>query len=231
VISALEESGWSVASRVTVAPGTVVAQGSALPLDTARHSVVVVLERVTGATARAIREFVQAGGGLVLGVSAAGLRDLEPGRLGEMVRPAAGLSLPVSRDELAFRPVTARDAGAVVLDAADGLARIVARRYGAGRVVQVGAVESWRLAMAGDAGAEEHRALWQHLVALASARVPSPPAMGQDAAPRAAIAAVLGAARTAPGAERDFPLLVVLAWVLFGALLAEWMVRRLRGAV
>jgi hypothetical protein len=146
------------------------------------------------------------------------------------VRPPSGLSLPASRRDLVYRPLVRLASGAVPLEETDDGSRVAARRVGAGRVVQLGDVETWRLALASDAGRAEHAALWRGAVALAAPRAPARPAAGDDVAPRAALAAALGPpAGDDNGRARRVNREPLLAALLLLSLLAEWTSRRVTG--
>ena len=70
VIRALDERGWTVESRVGIAPRLATLRGKPFPLDTARHATVIALDSSAATFSREIRQFVRAGGGLVLGPGA-----------------------------------------------------------------------------------------------------------------------------------------------------------------
>ena len=159
VVAALEERGWTVSSRLRVAPGIFASQGTPLALDTARIAAVIALDTSAAAEAGAIARFVRSGGGVVLAGSAAlapALRAIAPGRAGARV-PAASISFASAapRRALGFFPVLALASDAVTLESRDGRSAAAARRVGAGRVVQLGYDDTWRwrLAGAGDAPA------------------------------------------------------------------------------
>lgn len=244
VAAALEEHGWRVRPRFAVAPGLDVAQGP-LDLDTARVSAVVAIDSSAARHADAIAGFVRAGGGLVLGATAAhapGLAALAAGRTGPLVRGTnsfAAAVAPVRRATLDAYPI-APAPEAVVLESRGGAAVVAARRVEAGRVAQSGYDESWRWRMAGaeDAPAA-HREFWARLVETVAyapvARADSPAARDADPAPLAATVAALGPPVAAPpaggGEDRFDPARSI--WVYISAvvlLLAEWLSRRLRGA-
>jgi hypothetical protein len=230
VAAALEKAGWQVDARFRVGPSSWVTQGRPLPLDTARHGVVIVFGAPGTDIARGLADFVQNGGGLVLAAGASGLDALAPGRSGAAVRPIAGLSVPAARDQLEYRPIVRMLPDASPLERAHGGVRVAARRLGAGRVVMLGDAETWRLAMASDAGRAQHARLWNSAVSLVSPRAPAFPASGDDVAPRAALVEALGLPRdVAPASGRTIPWEAIAGVLLFVSLVAEWAVRRMRG--
>src|SRR5690606_11885580 len=153
--------------------------------DTARHAAVVVVDSSAAPHATAIARYVRMGGGLVLlpeALTLAPFRALAAGARGPA--PRAGPGRPPSEEPphgLAPVPVASPRPDARVLEARDGAVAVAARRVGAGRVVQVGYVDSWRWRLAGrDDAVAAHRAWWSALVsgvAYAPARaiyVPDP---------------------------------------------------------
>jgi hypothetical protein len=229
-MAALEADGWRIDAHIRVAPGAPVTQGRPFPLDTARHAVVIAFDSVDAPAAAAIGAFVRSGGGLVIGSGASGLAALAAGREGVPVQPAAGLTVPANRRQLVHRPIVRPVAGAVSLEGDTNGSRLVARRVGAGRVVQLGEVETWRLALGSDAGRVEHARYWSRVVALASPRDPGRPTFEDDVAPRAALTAALGpaaAGEVVRGRRIDWE--PWLAGTLLALLLAEWGSRRTRG--
>ena len=240
VTRALEERGWAVDSRACVAPGVDVTQGGPFPLDTARHAAVVALDSLGDAEARSVVSFVRDGGGLVLAARAAvgGLRAPAAGGIGRRVRPAAVLPGEAApRRGLGLLPVEPLRPGAVVLERRDGMVAAAARRWGAGRVVQVGYVDTWRWRMGGEGDAvEAHRGWWASVVAAAAYRphVAAPaPRDAADPAPYATLVAALGGPSAASEASRvpsRLRLVPLLALFCLAALGAELASRRLRGA-
>jgi hypothetical protein len=257
--AALEERGWTVRARFTVAPGVVVGAGppgpagaaAAVPRpDTAALAAVVALDSSAAPLAPALARYVRAGGGLVLGGEAArvpALAALAPAATGAAVDDSGGAVYPLLRPRADAVPLAWRRVnGARALVAA-------ARRVGAGRVVQLADAESWRRRLRpDDAAAAEHRAWWAQAVA-AAAYAPTaagasdapdpvsrlaPPAL--DPAPLAATVAALGApdsaARPGPVAPTNRPAPFrppddrVLVPLALAALLGEVASRRLRGA-
>ena len=246
MIAALEELGWTVDARLSIAPGAVVRQGVGRTIDTSQYSVVIALDTTAAADAASIVRYVRNGGGVVLAGSSSlspALARLAPGRAEGRWRPVLRLAArEASLGTLGYFPIRSMSREAVVIDSRDGGIAVAAHRLGAGRVVQAGFDETWRLRMAGgENGPEAHRAWWGALVSsaafapvIASTARTSAPAFG-DAAPLAALIATLGQPRNEPFAGgRPLPsparreaALFALAVVAF---LAEWASRRLRGA-
>jgi hypothetical protein len=247
VVAALEEAGWRVDAALAVAPTVIVRQGDVAP-SLARHAAVVLLPGAPDAIVRAVPAFVRAGGGVVVVGDAArapALASLRGGTPGPLVRGEAGME--ASEDEprhgLDLVPVVALGASSVALETRDGAVAVAARRAGAGRVVQVGYVDSWRWRMGGADGAPEgHRRWWSATVASVAAtplparETPSPLADTLDPAPVAALAAHLALPRiaAAPPAP-DVPpgdRLPPARWLALAALVgvtSAWALRRRLG--
>jgi hypothetical protein len=237
VTAALEEDGWSVAARLTVAPSALVRQGSAATIDTAGLSAVVVLDSTSALDAPAVMRFVNDGGGVVAsggGVRHPALRSLLPrvsrntgGVLGALLGPAPreGLDASTFTVSTSAVPLERRAEGPVV----------VGRRVGAGRVVVAGYGETWRLRMTppDDRAPDEHRAWWSSLVAgVAHSRLLPRDGGPVDEAPLAATIEALGEpvlAGQVPSDRSRLPWDALLAGFAAAALLAEWLSRRLRG--
>ena len=185
-VAALEEAGWSVDGAVRVSPTSRVLLGTSVPLDTARHAVVVITDS-TEVDAASLRRFVQRGGGLVLLGDALRIPSLASLRPAQATERHAALAGGLETD----RPITGLErweltplAGAQTLqkttgDAEEGHAHeealLVARRVGAGRVVASALREVWRWRMEGpDNGLEAHRRWWQDVLAAAGAPSPAP---------------------------------------------------------
>lgn len=238
VAAALQERGWLVDARLTVAPRADVSQGTVAGIDTSRYSAILALDSTAAREAGRIVRFVRSGGGLVLwssAASAAGLAGLAPGFPGAPIADP-GLS-PASgepRAALDLLPITRLTADAVVLERQGSHVSVAARRVGPGRVVEIGYVDLWRWRMEGGEGAPEaHRAWLARLVAgvahTGRAQIEAPAA---DAAPLATLIQQLGppAAAELPGPIDWFALWSRWVFVLIClALLAEWASRRLRG--
>lgn len=241
VIAALEERGWRVATRLAVAPGVDVRQGTAR-LDTAHTGVVVALDTTAAREARDIERFVRDGGGLVLAGGAARSRAfsrLAVGHAGRRVRAAViAFAAGSPRRSLGFFPIENRAPGSVPLEWRNDELAAAARRVGAGRVVQVGYDATWHWRLEGGSGSPQaHREWWSAVVGSAGYRAARALAVDSgnfDPAPVAATFSVLGD-RTAPAPPTPSPRVAdaLRRWMLallFAALLAEWASRRLRGA-
>ncbi len=252
VITALEEAGWRVDARLDLGRGRSVTQG-APRLDRTRHDVVLVFDTTSAAReAAALARFVAAGGGLVLAgeavlTDAAALRALLPARPREMLAPETrDFDEHGPTHALPLYALSALRRDAVLVEDRDGVPAIVARREGAGRVVQLGYAESWRWRMQGEEGSvAAHRAWWSRLAGMAAASVvpasgvatgTGPASAGQDfdlaaAAPRAALVHALGDERPEPRRLAGAP--PALPWwlgpLILILLLAEWASRRRRG--
>lgn len=240
VMTALEEAGWGVDARLTVAPGVEVTQGQSRVPDTSRHAAVIVLDTPSASTASTVARYVRAGGGALLsGVSAqvSGLDDISVGRVGARVRASSiAFTDDAPHQALAFLAIAPR-ADAIVLDERAGRVAAAARRVEMGRVVQLGYDETWRWRLTGGAGAvAAHRDWWSGLVSSVAHRaaVPLEREEGDDDAPLARLVDALGPSTvepaetsTAPGWSPSATLLFALTSAL---LLAELASRRLRGA-
>ena len=242
VIAALEEEGWNVVARLSVAPGASVEQGSLGAIDTSRYSAVIALDAsaADGSTGAAIVRYVRSGGGVVLAgdaAKAAAFRSIAPGTSGEYL-PAGPAPLPDSapRRALSLYPVVLRSPDAIVLERRGERPVAAARRVALGRAMQIGYDDTWRWRMGGGENAPRAHAEWWSSVVSSVAyapRIPREPALADpDPAPYAGLIAVMGAASTAPevvaSAQRGPRpwMLPVIALLLLGA----WASRRLRGA-
>src|SRR6185437_809706 len=187
-----------------------------------------------------VARYVQSGGGLVLAgpASLAGtMSRLAAGIAGARTRPAVGPDDTLRLGSTGFYPVARLDRDGIALEYRAGRVSVAARRYGAGRVIQVGYDDTWRWRMAGAPGAEAaHRAWWSRVVAsvayvphaAASAAEPgrAPPA----SAPLAHMVERLGGAQQAPDLPAHGPMdrRILLAIIMI-LLISEWASRRLRG--
>jgi hypothetical protein len=140
----------------------------------------------------------------------------------------------VEPSSLPYRPVTLR-ADAVSLERRDDAVVVAARRERTGRVAVVAVEETWRWRLAGADGAvAAHRAWWSRVVSsVAPAGLPGDESGLAEAAPLAAAYDRLGAPRPAPAAGAPASSDALPAWAFLLAivpLVAEWMLRRLRGA-
>lgn len=241
VTAALEEAGWKVDAMLHVAPGVDVSQNAGRSVDTARYAAVVALDESAVPWSSAIERYARSGGGAILGPGAAGeaFSRLRAGVSAPTETPAtAGHEGPVTLAMTELSPLKPLREDAVVLERRGNDVAVAARRYFAGRVVQIGYPETWRWRMAGDdLASQAHRNWWSGIVsAVAYApRMPVAEAAGvTDDAPLAALVSALGpATRTGavartPGVESHWTLW--LAILLSISLLAELTSRRLRGA-
>lgn len=236
VAAALEEDGWRVSTRITVAPGAVVRQGSATVLDTATYGAVILLDSLSPLDAGALTRFVRDGGGLVAagpGVRHAAARMLLPRTTSEVPGTLGALLGPTPRDGLNGRTFAAISNG-VVFERREGAPLVFARRIGSGRAIAVGYDDTWRLRMIppDDGAPARHRAWWSMMVgSVARAGLVARDVSGLDEAPFAATVAALGApvAEGAPGRGPVVPWDALLAAIAAAALLGEWFSRRLRG--
>jgi hypothetical protein len=237
VTAALEEDGWTVATRMTVAPGAIVRQGPAGTIDTALFSAVLVLDSTSSLDANALARFVNQGGGLVAsgaGASHPALRGLTP-RVSSAIPGVVGAVLgPAAREGLNARTF-AVSANLVPIERRGDAPVIVARRAGSGRVLVAGYDDTWRIRMTApdESAPAAHRAWWSSLVAsVAHSKLVPRDDGGVDEAPLAATFAALGPPERAGGAPvggASLPWDTLLAALATVALLAEWLSRRLRG--
>jgi hypothetical protein len=249
VVAALEERGWRVTGRWTVAPSVDVAQGSVV-FDTSEVSAVVALDSSAASLAGAIERFVRSGGGLVIAGSAGlapNFASLAPAASAQRIAPRAVASDTLDRASAGFYALTSLRGDAIPLERRENRIAVAARRVQAGRVIQVGFDESWRWRMAGAPGAEaSHRAWWSQIIGSV-AYAPSHPepfaslegrlregsAFSRPlSAPVAMLVDRLGPARAAAPAniQRWSPDNRILLTIMLACLLIEWVSRRLRGA-
>jgi hypothetical protein len=241
VVAALEEDGWKVDAQTHLAPGVSVTQGSISPIDTSRYSAVIALDHSASPYASDIVRFANTGGGVIIGAAAAGLESLSPLRAGPPGRidvASATASGPgsVTLQSLWVLPVSAMKGDAVALDRRRGNVAVAARRFGGGRVMQLGYLDTWRWRMSGgENSVADHRKWWTSAVAgvaYAPAVTPKPQAL-VDNAPVARLIESFGkptSAENAPLASKAAS--VSLRWlfaILSLSLLAEWVSRRTRG--
>jgi hypothetical protein len=239
--AALEESGWKVDAMIRVAPGVDVSQSAGYHIDTARYSAVVALDESASPWADAIDEYARSGGGVIIGSAAAAKmpQALRVAPVGPAVMiPMTPSAVPVTLEKTPLSPLQSLPADAIVLRRRGEDVAVAARRYAAGRVIEIGYPESWRWRMAGDErAAEDHRQWWSGLVsAVAYAPRVSLPVAAADAdnAPFAALVSAIGPP-TSPelAAKQRAPASRSMAWLallLSITLLSEITSRRLRGA-
>ncbi|MDB4874615.1 MAG: hypothetical protein JWM41_1061 [Gemmatimonadetes bacterium] len=239
IVSALEERGWPVSARFSVAPNVDVAQGgAALSLDTSRVAAVIAIDTTIARYGDAIARFVHSGGGLVLAGPAgltASVMPLAPGALGARLRPAVQPKDTIGLGSTGFYPVSALRNDGVVLERRSSGIAVAARRVGAGRVIEIGYDDSWRWRMAGAAGSERaHREWWSRVVgsvAYVGEAAASGAALRDESAPLARLVDRLGPARAVAdaGGGSSWITTRLLMTLIMLLLLAEWASRRLRG--
>jgi hypothetical protein len=239
VITALEESGWLVDARLSVAPGIEIAQGAPSAPDTTRHLAVIVLDPPAARVASAIARYVRGGGGAIIageGGHATSLGAIAAGRNGSRVRPSSiAFADAAPRRALAFFAIAPR-ADAIALEEQGERVAVAARRVDAGRVVQLGYDETWRWRLGGgNRAVDAHGSWWSTLVSNVAYRaaVPLPDERLADDAPLARLVDALGPPRGASAPLRPEPWRpspVLLFTFLITLLLAEVASRRLRGA-
>jgi hypothetical protein len=239
VITALEETGWFVDARLSVAPGIEITQGTPSAPDTARHLAVIVLDPPSPRVASTIARYVRGGGGAIIageGGHATSLEAIAAGRTGSRVR-ASSLTFvdDAPRRALAFFAIAPRP-DAIVLDERGGRVAVAARRVDAGRVVQLGYEETWRWRLGGgERAVDAHRAWWSALVSSVAHRaaVPLYDEPHTEDAPFARLVDALGMPRAASVPVRPTPWRPAPAMLfafLTALLLAEVASRRVRGA-
>jgi len=240
VITALEEAGWPVDARLTVAPGIEVTQGAPRSLDTARHAAVVVLDAPSASAASSIARYARTGGGAIIAGAVAGdgaLATVAAGRTEARARPSSIVFADdAPRRALAFLAIV-QGADAIVLEERDGRVAAAARRVDAGRVVQLGYDETWRWRLGGGAQAlDAHRAWWSALVSSVAYRaaVALPRDAQDEDAPLARLVDALGAPSASAGSiatgARWVPSPELLFALVSALLLVELASRRFRGA-
>jgi len=241
IVSSLEERGWPVIAKFSIAPNVDVVQGAVASLDTARVAAIVAVDSLAQSQAVAIERFVRSGGGLVLAGRAGfapALQSLAPGSFGARTRPALSPSDTMRLGSTGFYPVSTMHPGGIALDRRPGGVTLAAKRVGAGRVLQVGYDDTWRWRMAGAPGSERaHREWWSRVVGSVAfapdrpARPPETAGIANESAPLAHLVERLGPAQ--PDPKRPFGrgpvdqrILLALVMTL---LILEWGSRRLRG--
>lgn len=248
--AALEEAGWTVESEFVVTPrgpvgripdagrgAAVRTRGASGVIDTARYAAVIALDASAVARAGTIARFVQQGGGLILGHSAAvgDLRALAPARPdAPFSETLGGLLTATPRRGLAGRSLAALQPDALVLERRGAAVTMAARRHELGRVVMIGYDDLWRWRMqGGESSPEEHRAWWSQLVSSV-AYAPFSMATGAigDPAPTASLHASLGSPGIASASDATprVPWAAILFATCLVLLMIEWTSRRLRGA-
>ena len=133
-------------------------------------------------------------------------------------------------------PVSAMKGDAVALDRRGGNVAVAAKRFGGGRVMQFGYLDTWRWRMSGgENSVADHRKWWTNAVAgvaYAPAVTPETPSLADDA-PVARLIESLGQPAPAIRGPLASKAASVSLWWLFAilslSLLAEWVSRRSRG--
>jgi len=241
IITALEEAGWLVDTRLALGREREVRQGERT-LQLTRHDVVIVTDSASAnREATSIARFVRAGGGLILAgeanaASAPALRSIAAARVLREEEPETRSfegHEPTHALPLFVLGGIVRDAE--VIEDREGTPAVVARRVEAGRVLQVGFAETWRWRMEGEGRSiEEHREYWSRLAGIV-ARGQTSAVAAPDVRSSAPLAAMVHA--VGPAVENDalspsngpaFPLW--LGPIILLALLFEWGSRRRRGA-
>ncbi len=242
-IAALEERGWRVASRLTVAPGIDITQGPLGTIDTSRYSAVIALDTSAASSTGAIARYARSGGGVVLAADVArlaGLASIAAGGVGTRAAGVAGaVASAAPRNGLTVFPIASPRPDAVRLESRNASVTLAARRVDAGRVIQSGYDETWRWRMSGgEEAVAAHREWWSRLVsAVAYAPLGRRVSAGDvaiDETPLASLIDAVGPATPRDVAPRSTPDMSHAARLLFalalGGLLMEWASRRLRGA-
>ena len=237
VVTALEESGWSVAVRFSVAPGALVRQNVPARLDTASVSAMVVLDSASTLDGADVARFVRQGGGVVAsgaGTRNPALRSILPpvrdGSAGEI----GGLLGPSPHSGLSTRTFVA-SVGSVALERRGNAPVVLARRVGSGRVIAIGYEDTWRLRMvpASESAPEAHRDWWSSLVGGVALVRPGLRNVGTiDEAPKASTVTSLGPPMGVSASEptrTPWPWEPMLGLLIGAGLLGEWLSRRLRG--
>ena len=241
VVAALEERGWSVDARLSLLPGEDVRQGPRAQLDTARYAAVVLLDSAAAESTVGVERFVREGGGVVIAGGANTASRVAP-LVAWRTRAREAAPLGTLPSDSAWRGLsrvpfdTMPDRRALALERRQGRLLVAARRHYSGRVLGVGYDQTWRWRMmGGDSGAAQHGAWWSRVVGSVVAGAPTAggaPATGE--APLAALHAALGApsraTRPMPAGLLPDVLANALAFLALGTLLAEWLLRRSRGA-
>ncbi|MGH9421073.1 MAG: hypothetical protein ACRD3J_13940, partial [Thermoanaerobaculia bacterium] len=241
VTAALEEDGWKVDAQAHVAPGVSVTQGSVTPIDTSRYSAVIALDNSAASYASEIVRYAASGGGVLVAAQAASIDGLAALRAGAPGKIEAASSLEtepgsVTLQSLSLMPVTGMKSDAVALDRRGNSVTAAARRYNAGRVSQLGYLDTWRWRMSGgDNSVAGHRKFWTNAVAgvAYTPTVLAEPQANVDNAPVARLIGALGPPSSAMRSSLARTTGSVSLWLLFAilslSLLAEWISRRTRG--
>jgi hypothetical protein len=225
-----------------IAPGVNVTQGVLSPIDTARYSAVIALDGVAASRASELARYANSGGGVVL-AGATGSLDafgaIRAGSTGRIQTPSAIESEPGSTTlaSLSIVPIAGLRGDAIALERRNGVVAAAARRFGSGRVLQEGYVDTWRWRMGGgDDSPAQHRAWWTKTVASVAyaPHYARQAASASNPAPVARLIESLGPSSTTSGQSLANAAGSISLWLLFAilsiSLLAEWASRRLRGS-
>lgn len=240
IVTALEEDGWSVDASMHVAPGVNVTQGTLSQIDTARYSAVIAVDASAASRAAAIAQFVSRGGGLVILGSAAtipGFEQLRAGVAGRISAPVLAADAEVTTlASLPVVPVASVKTDAVALDVRRGMTVSAARRHFAGRVLQLGYLDTWRWRLSGgDDSMDDHRDWLTRAVSSVARAAPGAAARADtlDSAPVAGLIESLGPPGEIQGPGLASSAALLSPWWVLGtlavSLLGEWASRRLRG--
>lgn len=239
-IAALEERGWLVDSRLQISPEHVVARGSRAALDTSRWSAVVLLDSAAAEATPGVERFAREGGGVVLAADASKARNvgalLSWRAATREIAPLGTAAGDTMWRGLSRIPLDVRAApGAIACETRHGRTFVAVRRHYGGRVAAVGYDQTWRWRMAGgENSVAEHSAWWSRIVASVAMRSANVTNANMGSAPLASLYDKLGPPAPAPralaGVAASSALSHILGAFLLGALLAEWMMRRKRGA-
>jgi hypothetical protein len=187
---------------------------------------------------------VRQGGGLIAAGDAAALpaiRPLMPGvasaALPETAFGADTTSRADPRRSLAVTPLIAFQPGAVAVESRGHVATVAAQRVGAGRVLQMGYLDTWRWRMEGvDPDPVRGYRQWWSAMVSSVAYAPGGPVRAEaltDPTPLATMVATLGTAAASSQSRTpvfdDPRLTAVLFGIALAALAAEWASRRLQG--
>ena len=241
IIASLEEHGWKTDAHIGLAPTGDVVQGPAtVAIDTSRYSAVIALDTSAAKYAGAVAGFVRNGGGFIASGDAASLAAFAP-----LLPASVATALPEApfeadssrpRHALSLTPLVQLKSDAIAIESIDGRIAVAARRFGRGRVLQVGYVDTWRWRMGGfDDPVRKYSDWWSAMVSSVAyaPRSTLVTNVATDPTPLATLVGTLGVASPQPPVKaslaNDPRLLVLLCAGILGALLLETGSRRLRG--
>ncbi|HEY3745688.1 MAG TPA: hypothetical protein VGL17_05565, partial [Gemmatimonadaceae bacterium] len=174
--------------------------------------------------------------------------SLRAGAVGRVDPHSASSGASITVGTVPLSPITSLRNDGVVVEKRGAAVALAARRMGAGRVLQSGYEDTWRLRTGGGENAvSEHRQLWTGIVSRVAyaPRIPRPAVSeagknghleqaGEDEAPMVGLVAALGPSaqsRAAANLASAQSVLMVLLFALLAlALIGEVASRRLRGA-